>query len=147
MRRKNIDKHYIYARDGGKCFLCDQPVKGNKFSLDHYFPRSKGGSDNVFNLVSACKKCNRYKKSTVPEDYEIINIRLFKQAILERKVFLVNNEYNHNQLVELVQDIYRFYNDGGFVVFESQSKRFYVKQNKVYKIVHINRLEEAAAIE
>jgi hypothetical protein len=33
------------------------------------FPHSKGGSDDLSNLVAACKKCNSEKGTKLPENF------------------------------------------------------------------------------
>lgn len=46
----------IYARDGHSCLWCGSP---ESLTLDHFTPRSRGGSDDVSNVFTACMKCNR----------------------------------------------------------------------------------------
>jgi len=45
------------------CFAC--AYCGNSAdTLDHVKPRHKGGTTTTFNLIPACKRCNRGKGST-----------------------------------------------------------------------------------
>jgi len=81
MRRKRIDKKYIYERDKGICTFCGRELLLRQISLDHYLPKSKGGPDDIFNLVLSCKKCNEYKKSRIPPDYKDKIIELFKKVL------------------------------------------------------------------
>jgi len=46
-------------KNNGKCVYCGDPAN----SVDHIIPRSKGGSDELDNLVPACMDCNRRKKN------------------------------------------------------------------------------------
>lgn len=50
----------IYLRDGLACAWCGRGVEeeGMKLTLDHLTPRSKGGSNDATNLVTACCTCN-----------------------------------------------------------------------------------------
>jgi HNH endonuclease len=50
----------ILARDKWRCLSCGRSAKENGVLLevDHVIPRSKGGSDDVSNLQTLCKKCN-----------------------------------------------------------------------------------------
>lgn len=50
----------VLARDGWKCLSCGKSprVDGITLEVDHVVPRSKGGSDEISNLQTLCKKCN-----------------------------------------------------------------------------------------
>ena len=56
-------RSYVMMRDHYQCVYCD--VKHVPFNLDHVVPRSKGGSNRVSNLVTACIPCNK-KKDALP---------------------------------------------------------------------------------
>ncbi|MDO4623139.1 MAG: RRXRR domain-containing protein [Eubacteriales bacterium] len=45
---------YIYARQEGKCFCCDNPIE----HYHHVVPRSKGGSNTADNQIGVCEKCH-----------------------------------------------------------------------------------------
>lgn len=51
----------IFERDGGICWLCDEPVPREDFHLDHIIPVSKGGPTEPWNLRVAHPRCNRSK--------------------------------------------------------------------------------------
>ena len=50
----------VLARDKWKCLSCGRSAKedGVLLEVDHIIPRSKGGSDDMNNLQTLCKKCN-----------------------------------------------------------------------------------------
>lgn len=48
---------------GGCCKYCLQPLSRRAATVDHRFPRSKGGTDNKANLAAACYPCNVAKGS------------------------------------------------------------------------------------
>lgn len=49
----------IYLRDGLACCWCGAGVEeGVCLTLDHIAPRSQGGTNDVSNLITACKPCN-----------------------------------------------------------------------------------------
>lgn len=57
----------IYLRDSFTCAFCDLDMRGmdaRLITLDHIKPRSKGGTDDPKNLVTACLRCNCVKKDT-----------------------------------------------------------------------------------
>lgn len=45
---------YIKTKQNGRCAICGEPIE----HIHHIVPRSKGGSDNVKNLVGLCKCCH-----------------------------------------------------------------------------------------
>lgn len=48
----------VIARDGGVCAYCGDVAT----TSDHVVPKSKGGTDDLSNLVAACRPCNSRKK-------------------------------------------------------------------------------------
>jgi hypothetical protein len=54
----------IHLRDGLACVWCGATLEdGMVFSLDHAKPKSKGGSNDGSNLISACLRCNSSRGS------------------------------------------------------------------------------------
>ena len=62
-------KAYIYAREGEKCFYCEDYIPLKYMTKDHLHPRSKGGKDNLENLVLCCAECNKSKGSLTITDF------------------------------------------------------------------------------
>ena len=52
-----LSRRAIFARDNNRCVYCGVTAT----SIDHVIPRSRGGSHNWENVVSACHKCNHQK--------------------------------------------------------------------------------------
>jgi 5-methylcytosine-specific restriction endonuclease McrA len=49
----------IYLRDGLCCAYCGHAVEeGERLSLDHLSPASRGGQNDASNLVTCCSHCN-----------------------------------------------------------------------------------------
>jgi 5-methylcytosine-specific restriction endonuclease McrA len=53
LTRKNI-----FRRDRGRCQYCGSR---DQLTIDHVFPKSRGGKDTWENLVAACVPCNNRK--------------------------------------------------------------------------------------
>jgi len=56
----------VFERDDFTCRYCG--ARGGKLECDHVLPRSRGGRDDPDNLVTACKPCNRRKRTRTPEE-------------------------------------------------------------------------------
>ena len=50
----------IYTFRCGYCGVSEMEV-GAELTIDHFHPRSRGGSDDMDNLVYACHACNEFK--------------------------------------------------------------------------------------
>ncbi|QIY92211.1 HNH endonuclease [Chryseobacterium gallinarum] len=57
----------VFERDNYTCSYCGQ--YGGKLECDHIIPFSKGGTDELENLTTACKSCNQTKKDMYLEDF------------------------------------------------------------------------------
>ena len=72
-KRKNIDlrvRFNVFKRDGFSCRYCGAKPPEAVLQIDHAIPVSKGGSDDIDNLVTACSKCNMGKGSMCAYDYQ-----------------------------------------------------------------------------
>tara|TARA_B100000700_G_C14674597_1_gene682503 strand:- start:23 stop:529 length:507 start_codon:yes stop_codon:yes gene_type:complete len=61
LTRKNV-----LQRDSNCCQYCG--YTGNKLSIDHVLPRSRGGNDSWENVTTACLPCNIKKGNKTPEE-------------------------------------------------------------------------------
>ena len=47
------------------CWYCGKEVESkNELTVDHVFPRSKGGTNDMDNIIMVCKHCNSSKRDT-----------------------------------------------------------------------------------
>mgnify|MGYP000863786106 FL=1 len=58
----------LFRRDGHMCMYCGHAFSGDGLTRDHIHPRSRGGSEQWTNLVSACRRCNQRKGNRTPEE-------------------------------------------------------------------------------
>jgi 5-methylcytosine-specific restriction endonuclease McrA len=58
----------IYMRDKFRCQYCGEKHSPAELTLDHIFPRSRGGENTPVNIVAACLACNNRKGSRTPEE-------------------------------------------------------------------------------
>ena len=57
----------IFKRDNYTCQYCNKV--GGILECDHVIPYSKGGSNDITNLITSCRKCNRQKKDKSVEEF------------------------------------------------------------------------------
>lgn len=55
-----------FAALGGRCYYCG--LEG-LLTIDHLTPLSRGGTDDINNIVPACKPCNSRKGRKTEEEY------------------------------------------------------------------------------
>lgn len=54
----------VWAKTDGDCWYCCKAINPFvDFTMDHVIPVSRGGRDELDNLVPCCKKCNNTKGS------------------------------------------------------------------------------------
>lgn len=51
------------------CPYCLKEFPLSKATVDHLIPRSRQGTDEPYNLVWACFRCNNEKGALTPEEY------------------------------------------------------------------------------
>ena len=62
MARVSIPKSVrfeVFKRDKFKCQYCGDEAPNVILEIDHVIPVSRGGTNDIFNLVTSCRDCNR----------------------------------------------------------------------------------------
>ena len=73
-------RQHIYRRDAKTCRYCGRRGRGVRLELDHVFPVARGGGDQIDNLVTSCRECNRAKGATI-----LGNDRAMARFVAERR--------------------------------------------------------------
>jgi hypothetical protein len=60
-----VSKRGVLDRDNRMCAYCRSPHAN---TVDHVWPRSRGGKSSWENLVAACRECNNKKRNRTPEE-------------------------------------------------------------------------------
>lgn len=73
--RKNIPNYIrfqVFKRDKFTCQYCGR--SGVELEVDHINPVANGGTNDIDNLITACKDCNRGKRDmpVLPEGYVLV---------------------------------------------------------------------------
>lgn len=63
-----VSRVLVLRRDRHMCAYCGQTFKEEDLTLDHVYPKSRGGGNVFTNLISACRRCNCLKAARSPEE-------------------------------------------------------------------------------
>lgn len=62
-------REIVFKRDNYTCCYCGKFCGKKKIrTIDHKLPKSRGGTDSLDNLVTACKRCNVRKGARTPSE-------------------------------------------------------------------------------
>ncbi len=64
VRRTAMSRRAVFARDDYRCQYCGASAD----SIDHVFPRSRGGGHHWENVAAACTPCNLTKRDRTPDE-------------------------------------------------------------------------------
>lgn len=56
-------RKYVYERDNYQCKSCGKTNHETDLNIDHIIPLSKGGTNDLSNLQTLCRKCNLQKSN------------------------------------------------------------------------------------
>ena len=54
-------RHQVFKRDGYRCRECGASKDETSLEIDHIVPVARGGTNNIDNLQTLCRECNRMK--------------------------------------------------------------------------------------
>jgi hypothetical protein len=80
---KNIKLFNVFERDNFRCAYCGKTSYEDnvKLIVEHIYPRSKGGTNDSFNVITACSDCNNRKKDKIMD----FNVILTLWQIVEKR--------------------------------------------------------------
>lgn len=67
-----VTRKKVFERDGYKCAYCGK--RGGHLECDHIIPISRGGSNDLENLTTACRPCNRAKSDMTVEEWRGVSV-------------------------------------------------------------------------
>lgn len=76
-----FSRRNLFRRDENRCQYCGRRPGTPELSIDHVFPRSRGGRSTWENCVLACTDCNRKKRDRTPEE---AGMKLLKRPIVPK---------------------------------------------------------------
>ena len=89
MERQTISKKLrfeVYKRDKFTCQYCGRKAPDVVLNIDHIMPVSKGGTNDILNLITTCFECNNGKSNILLNEESILNKqRLQLEQLQERR--------------------------------------------------------------
>jgi 5-methylcytosine-specific restriction endonuclease McrA len=80
--RVAFNKKNILRRDSYTCQYCNR--RGERLTVDHITPRSRGGDTAWTNVVAACLRCNLKKGNHLPHE---VGMRLLREPVHPKFLF------------------------------------------------------------
>lgn len=87
-KRKSISKKVrfeIFKRDMFKCVYCGNKAPDILLQIDHIIPVSKGGDNDLTNLVTSCESCNNGKRDKSLDDHTTVEKKRNQMERLQEK--------------------------------------------------------------
>ena len=56
-----LEFNVVKIKENNYCWYCGKDMEPSKLTTDHVFPRSKGGANDMDNIIMVCKTCNSSK--------------------------------------------------------------------------------------
>lgn len=71
MSSKKFNRSRVWNKKAHECHWCGIALTFETMTLDHVIPISKGGSNQLGNLVPSCFACNNAKGDLDPIDFAL----------------------------------------------------------------------------
>ena len=78
----SVTKSHVLQRDKYTCQYCGE--YGD--TVDHIYPKSRGGKNTWGNFATACKKCNGFKRDRTPEEAGMRAPKIEPGSVTSRKI-------------------------------------------------------------
>ena len=130
-------RHEVFKRDGYRCRECGASKDETSLEIDHIVPVAKGGTNDIDNLQTLCRECNRMKHTDEwvggETDYETAKQRLdfLKNQIIDIKLKLEQST-NEDDKIEYEYQLMKLEEKLPIVESEfNNQQQLYNKQQKL----------------
>lgn len=86
-KKVTLCRSNIFRRDNHQCIYCGTK---NNLTIDHVFPKSRGGQNTWTNLVTCCFRCNALKDNRTPEE---ANMKLSHKPFVPNYILFIKKMY------------------------------------------------------
>ena len=132
----------VFKRDGFICQYCGSHPPSVILEVDHIHPKSKGGNDDMDNLITSCFDCNRGKGASlltsspysVSEKLQILKEKK-KQYNCYRKLMEEEDKRISNEC-QLISDVFslKFHDSVLSEKFKQATVRKFIKELGFYEV-------------
>ena len=87
----------VYQKYGGRCAYCGRKIAYKDMQVDHFIPKNgyfAQGTDELSNLMPACRMCNHYKRANSLELFRTY-IREIPRKLRENYIYKVGVAYGN----------------------------------------------------
>ena len=110
----------VFKRDSFTCQYCGRKSPDVVLEVDHIKPRSKGGTDDILNLVTSCVDCNSGKSNRELSDQQTITQKRKQLEELQQRKEQLEMMFEwqegllglETQAVDWLHDMWRSYTPG-----------------------------------
>lgn len=137
-------RHEVFQRDGYRCRECGASKDETSLEIDHIVPVARGGTNDIDNLQTLCRECNRMKHTDEwvggETDLEVAQneLSVLKEQLnrSEEKLMSLTDEdeiikcrFNNIKLKESIQEVEQKIN-----LLKEEEQIFKEKQEEIEKI-------------
>lgn len=106
----NSKRFKVFERDSYTCRYCGQKPPEVTLEVDHFIPVKEGGDNEMSNLITSCKECNRGKKARVvrsPDEEKQLEeiIADKKEVVAQLKRMRKINDQIQQEVMEMVDNL------------------------------------------
>lgn len=109
MKRHKLSKEErqkVYDKCNGYCAYCGTEIEYKDMQVDHVKPLRLGGSDNMDNMLPACRSCNHYKATLDVEGFRKYLSEIHKRLMRDSVPYQVAERFG---IVKHNTDDVKFY--------------------------------------
>lgn len=131
----------VFKRDRFTCQYCGRKPPEVVLEADHVFPKSKGGKDEIINLVTSCFDCNRGKGAGELKDVTRVDVAKINKELKEKRLqlkeyhlYLEGEQAQLEEDLQYITDFHDSISDFGLTMQEKMSYKQFLRKFDRYKI-------------